>query len=307
MGRLTCGGVLVALAAAIVGCQPSAPVQMGHDILPAPENVISTQQLAYRLGLTVDADSGAVVSLRNAVNSVTLFHDPGGRAYVNGKAVGPRGGFVRIRGVLFVPTSLEGHIRATLKPLPVAVKPPPVKGHRIVIDPGHGGKDPGAISPIGLMEKDVVLPVSLEIARLLRQAGHEVILTRQTDVFLGLDERAEIANRRNADLFVSIHADSAANRAARGFTVYVCRGASADSHATAKSVIRSLDSGSGLNSRGVRAANYRVLVQTQCPAILVELGYLSNRQEAMMLRQDAVRKKLARCVAEGIDSFLRQP
>ena len=175
MGRLTCGGVLVALAAAIVGCQPSAPVQMGHDILPAPENVISTQQLAYRLGLAVDADSGAVVSLRNA------------------------------------------------------------------------------------------------------------------------------------DLFVSIHADSAANRAARGFTVYVCRGASADSHATAKAVIQSQDSGSGLNSRGVRAANYRVLVQTQCPAILVELGYLSNRQEAMMLRQDAVRKKLARCVAEGIDSFLRQP
>ena len=312
MGRLTCSGILIALMAVIAGCQPSAPIEMGHDILPAPENVISVQHLVYRLGLTVNADSGTMVSLRNAANSVTLFADPGGQAYVNGKPVGPRGGLVRVKGVLFVPASLEWYIRTALKPLPVAAKPPTdrppaAKGRRIVIDPGHGGKDPGAISPIGLMEKDVVLPVSLEVARLLRQTGHEVILTRQTDVFLGLDERADIANRRNADLFVSIHADSAANRAARGFTVYVCRGASVDSHATANAVIRSLDSGSGLNSRGVRTANYRVLVQTQCPAILVELGYLSNRQEAMMLRQDAVQKKLARCVAEGLDSFLRRP
>jgi N-acetylmuramoyl-L-alanine amidase len=293
--------------AVIAGCQPAAPIEVGHDILPAPENVISAQQLACRLRLTVDADRGTVVSLRNAANCVTLFADPGGQTYVNGRPVGPRGGFVRVRGVLFVPASLEGHIRAALKPLPAAVKPPPRSGRRIVIDAGHGGKDPGAISPIGLMEKDVVLPASLEVARLLREAGHEVILTRQTDVFLELDDRAEVANRRDADLFVSIHADSAANRDARGFTVYVCRGASSGSQTVAKAVVHSLDSGSGLDSRGVRAANYRVLVRTQCPAILVELGYLSNRQEALMLRQDAVQKKLARCIAEGIDSFLRRP
>jgi N-acetylmuramoyl-L-alanine amidase len=285
---------------------------MGHDILPAPENVISAQHLAYRLGLTVDADSGAMVSLRNAANCVTLFADPGGQAYVNGKPVGPRGGFIRVRGVLFVPASLEGQMRSAMKPLPVAIEPPTVrpptaKGRRVVIDPGHGGKDPGAISPIGPREKDVVLPVSLEIARLLREAGHEVILTRQTDVFVELDDRAAIANRRDADLFVSIHADSADNRDARGFTVYVCRGASSGSETVANAVVQSLDSGSGLDSRGVRAANYRVLVRTECPAILVELGYLSNRQDASLLRQDAVQKKLARCIAEGIDSFLRRP
>jgi N-acetylmuramoyl-L-alanine amidase len=295
------------LVAAIVGCQPSASVQMGHDILPAPENVISAQHLAYRLGLTVDADSGAMVSLRNAANCVTLFADPGGQAYVNGKPVGPRGGFVRLRGVLFVPASLEGQMRYAMRPLPVTAKPPQAKGRRVVIDPGHGGKDPGAISPIGLMEKDVVLPVSLEVARLLRQAGHEVIMTRQIDVFLELDDRAEVANRRDADLFVSIHADSADNRDARGFTVYVRRGASSGSQTVANAVVRSLDSGSGLGSRGVREANYRVLVRTECPAILVELGFLSNRQDASLLRQDAVQKKLARCIAEGIDSFLKRP
>lgn len=283
---------------------------MGHDILPAPESTISVPQIAQRLGLTIDPGEGPMVSLRNPANTVAIYPSPAPRVYVNGQQLNLRGDIVRISGVTFVPASFEGHIRSALRPVPepVSPTPPPTRfiGRRIVIDPGHGGRDPGTISPIGLMEKDVVLPVALEVARLLRAAGHEVILSRSTDIFLELDERAQIANRHRADLFVSIHADSAPNPEARGSTVYICRGASADSNTIAHAVMRSLESGSGLGSRGVKSANYRVLVLTQCPAILVELGYLSNRQEALMLRQDAVQKKLAAGIAAGIDTSLRR-
>ena len=283
---------------------------MGHDILPAPESTISVPQLAQRLGLTIDPGDGSPVSLRNPANTVAIFPSPAARIYVNGRPLDVRGDIVRISGVTFVPASFEGPIRSALRPVPEPVKPTPTPtrfvGRRIVIDPGHGGKDPGTISPIGLMEKDVVLPVALEVARLLRAAGHEVILSRSTDIFVELDERAHLANRHRADLFFSIHADSAPNPEARGSTVYICRGASADSNAIAHAVMRSLESGSGLGSRGVKSADYRVLVLTQCPAILVELGYLSNRHEALMLRQDGVRRKVAASIAAGIDASLRR-
>ncbi|NLF30043.1 MAG: N-acetylmuramoyl-L-alanine amidase [Planctomycetes bacterium] len=303
-------GVVVLCAGMILGCQPSRPMQGGRGSLPASADVISAERLAERLGLTVAADSGAAVVLRDAANCVTLRLEGGGQADVNGRPAGPRGGFVRIGGVLFVPAMLEEPLRAALRPLPPpaqqpVAQPPAAPGRVIVIDPGHGGKDCGAVSPIGLEEKSVVLPVGLEVARLLREAGHAVILTRDGDVFLTREERAAIANRREADLFVSIHADSAPNPDARGFTVYVCRGASAASRSAADAVAARLDADSGLRNRGVRTADYDVLVLTRCPAILVELGYLSNRQEALLLRQDTVQAALARCIASAIDASVR--
>lgn len=305
MQKLVYAGILAALATVGSGCQQSGPVHMGHDILPVPESTISVHQLAQRLGLTIYADTGTLVSLRNAVNSVTLFPNPSGQAYVNGKPVGPRGGIVRISGVLFVPTSLESYIRSALKPLSISVKPPLAYGRRIVIDPGHGGKDPGAISPIGINEKSVNLAVAGELAQILKQDGFDVILTRQADVFIELDERAGIANRAKADLFVSIHADSCNNRSARGSTVYICRNASRKSFAAAKAVDAAMER-AGMACRGVREANYRVLVSTDGPAILVELGYLSNIAEAKALADHNVQGRLATAIAEGIRTALSQ-
>jgi N-acetylmuramoyl-L-alanine amidase len=262
-------------------------------------------QLAQRLGLVVERDTDALVTLGNETNSVLLFADPGGQAYLNGTPVGPSGGFKQIRGVLFVPESLEGCLRPLLRPLPSGSQraaEPSLLGPRIVIDPGHGGKDPGAISPIGLQEKDVNLAVSLELTRLLTESGSDVTMTRESDIFVQLNDRAAVANQLRADLFVSIHADSCHNPIARGYTIYVCHGASSQSRSAARAVSKAL-AGSGINGRGVREANYRVLVKTEGPAILVELGYLSNRQEAMLLRDRAMQQRLARCIASGIQLF----
>jgi N-acetylmuramoyl-L-alanine amidase len=91
---------------------------------------------------------------------------------------------------------------------------------RIVVDPGHGGKDPGAIGVSGVREKDVVLDLSRRLARRLRRAGHDVVLTREADVFLSLPERTTLANAARADLFLSVHANASDNRAAAGIETY---------------------------------------------------------------------------------------
>ncbi|MCX8034269.1 MAG: N-acetylmuramoyl-L-alanine amidase [Thermodesulfovibrio sp.] len=93
---------------------------------------------------------------------------------------------------------------------------------KIVIDPGHGGKDPGAIGPNGLMEKDVVLDVALKVKELMKDSpNYEIILTRDKDVYIPLNERTEIANRVNAELFISIHANASPNSYARGIETYI--------------------------------------------------------------------------------------
>jgi N-acetylmuramoyl-L-alanine amidase len=109
---------------------------------------------------------------------------------------------------------------ATVKP-PVRTPLKPGKIRRIVVDPGHGGKDPGAVGPGGLQEKDVVLAIGLSLARKLREElGIDAVMTRSTDVFIELQERTAIANQVGADLFVSVHANASLNRNASGIETY---------------------------------------------------------------------------------------
>jgi N-acetylmuramoyl-L-alanine amidase len=126
-----------------------------------------------------------------------------------------------------------------------------------------------------------------------------VVLVRSSDVFVELEDRAIRANRVKPDLFVSVHADSNRKGSVRGYTVFVARKASAASLAAAGALVGALRS-TGLQDRGVRRANYRVLVKTTCPAVLVEMGFLSNREEAAMLRSAAFQQRIAAALAEGI-------
>jgi N-acetylmuramoyl-L-alanine amidase len=155
------------------------------------------------------------------------------------------------------------------------------------------------------MEKNVTLPVAKDLARLLRKDGFEVAMTRQSDVFVELDERGAIANHFSADLFVSVHADACPDSSMRGYAVYTCRGPSTGSRSVAEAVAVALH-GTGIEGLGMRQANYRVLVVTQCPAILVELGYLSNGSDAGMLAGQAAQTQLARSIADGIAEYFRR-
>ena len=180
-----------------------------------------------------------------------------------------------------------------------------LSGRTIVVDPGHGGKDPGAGLKIGFSskpEKEIVLDIALELAADLRKCGAKVIMTRRDDRFIELVDRARIADKYHADLFVSVHADSIPhNPSIKGPTVYIARKSSKKSRIAALKINAALRRW-GLKPRGVRRANYKVLVSHLRPAVLVECGYLTNRQEARWLNSKWYRKKVAKALAEGICS-----
>jgi N-acetylmuramoyl-L-alanine amidase len=129
-------------------------------------------------------------------------------------------------------------------------------------------------------------------------------MTRQDDRFIELEERSNIANRRNADLFVSIHSDSNPDRSRQGFTVYVAKSASAEACRAADAINQAL-AATGCESHGIHEAAYKVLVNTSGPAVLVELGYLSNVQDCARLRNPGYQDRLAQAIASGILSCIR--
>ena len=294
--------VAALLALVAVGCQGP---QTTPPAVVARDHTISVEELARQLGLRLDDRDDTFVVLRDAANTVLIFTHSDGRFFVNGKPIGSVGTVRRASGTVYVSESLVAQIKPHLGTAvaPARPLPRPARGI-VVIDPGHGGRDPGAIAVTGIHEKIVNYDVAQKVAAILRRRGIEVVLTRQGDVHIELEARAEIANRRNADLFVSLHADSAPSPSAQGFTVYVAEGASADSQRAARNIARAMAT-TGLENRGVRPAIYRVLVLNRRPAVLVEMGYLSNRQEALRLQDGAFQDKLAAAIATGILDYLQ--
>ena len=127
-------------------------------------------------------------------------------------------------------------------------------------------------------------------------------MTRSNDTFVELEERADIGNRNNAVMFISIHADSCATSTTNGFTLYVARQADWRSKKLA-GLIDSQMTQTGIKSRGTSQADYRVLKYSRCPAVLIELGYLSNYWEAQQLKDKDMQKKLALAIVSGIINY----
>ena len=296
--------LLLSTAIAMVGCQPSAvPVISSPD---TNQQAVGVSEFARLLSLRVDESTATHTILRRSGNTVMIFTHKGGSIYINAKEVG-KVSYVTQGGEAYMPRSLVSTIRSSMRlpePDPVPGPGNPSASGCVVIDAGHGGKDPGATSRLGFYEKTVNLAVARRVAYLLRQKGIRVEMTRTGDRFIELTDRAAIANRLGADLFVSIHSDSSPKSSTRGFTLYVANGASWSSHRAAGALEASM-SGTGLSSKGTRKANYQVLVGTRGPAVLVEMGYLSNRREAALLRDSSFQDRMAQAIADGITSYLR--
>ena len=178
----------------------------------------------------------------------------------------------------------------------------------VCIDPGHGGPDPGCVNIVeGLREKDIALAVSLRLAEYLRRGGAKVVLTRTTDTDLapGLKDdeelmaRGGVSNVNRADYFVSVHIDSFSDAEANGSTVHHWPG-SVKGKPLAESISRNLAIASGLASRGIKATNFGVLRYADAPAVLVELGFMSNKPDRWALREPSVQDKVALGIAFGI-------
>jgi len=223
----------------------------------------------------------------------------------------------------------------------------PAKIRRIVVDPGHGGHDPGAMGADGLKEKDIVLSIGLKLARQLKeQLGLDVVMTRSTDVFIPLEERTAIANKVNADLFLSIHANASLNKSASGIETYYLNLAKTDKAArvAARENNTSLEKVGllqtilfdlmanykindsarladdvqtalhgklekkypGLKNLGVKQGPFYVLVGATMPSILVETAFVSNEHDAELLKDSDYQESTAVGILEGVRSYIKQ-
>lgn len=236
-----------------------------------------------------------------------------------------------------------------LRPVPAEprVERDPNRPKVIVIDPGHGGVDPGAIGSSGVYEKNITLAAAREFRDILQRTGrYKVVLTRDRDIFLPLRDRFEVARRSEADLFISLHADSIKNRDVRGLSVYTLSQNASDAEAAAlaekenkadviagvdlsghsadvanilidltqretmnlssriaETIIDELKRDVKLLRRTHRFAGFAVLKAPDVPSVLIEMGYLSNRDEERLLRQAAYRAKLGTALQRGLDAF----
>jgi len=176
----------------------------------------------------------------------------------------------------------------------------------IVLDPGHGGKDGGACPKPGLLEKDVVLDIALRVERLLKQERLRVVMTRRADEYISLWKRARIANDNHATLFVSIHANSSGREGANGFEIYYAEnGRESESLKAARFLQRCFVRATRAKDRGIRKHRYVILSRASCPAVLVEVGYLSNGREAKLLSRRPYRERVAEGIAGGIIAYAK--
>lgn len=216
---------------------------------------------------------------------------------------------------------------------------------RIVIDPGHGGKDPGAIGRAGTKEKHIVLQIAKHLKALMTERlGATVLMTREKDVFISLEDRAELANKKNADLFVSIHVNSHPKRGVKGLEIYHF-GEASDPRALEvaarengtpfqengpawqfiladklndkkieesqelawtlrKAVTTRLKKHYIVKDHGVKTAPFYVLRMTTMPSILVELAFISNPREEKLLTSAKYQRRVAEGILEGIIAYI---
>lgn len=180
----------------------------------------------------------------------------------------------------------------------------------IVIDAGHGGTAPGAISVNGTKEKDINLKISLKLESYLKSLGYNVLMTRAGDQNPGIYDRANFANAANADLFVSIHSNSHTNRDIKGLQVLYCpqfdsKVKTVDQYPFAKAVFDAVLASTGAEDKGIiKRPDLPVVRETKMPAVLVEVGFLSNAQEELMITNDAYQNKIVEGIVTGIQNYL---
>ncbi|WP_366161357.1 N-acetylmuramoyl-L-alanine amidase [Bacillus infantis] len=192
---------------------------------------------------------------------------------------------------------------------PGEVNNDPAALQTIVIDPGHGGSDPGA-GGFGILEKNVVLDTSLKVKSLLSRTPFDVKLTRETDVFISLQKRVEFAKAAKANIFLSVHAN-AFNGTANGTETYYYNSAAtnpntAESKALAAAVQNRLLDAWKLYDRGVKHGNFHVIRENTMPAVLVELGFIDNQKDNEKLKSSAWRQKAAEAIYFGILDYYKQ-
>ncbi len=277
---------------------------------------------ANRIGATAQAKGDGVWLIEKGGRKLELT-EQSRMASLNGIVVFLNEPFLEKEGAFVLSDSdFEYTLRPALEPAEIVLR-----SKVIVIDPGHGGAEPGSENKsLSLLEKDLNLDVSIRLQKLLEDNGYKVVLTRYNDRLVPLEDRSRIANRSNAGIFLSIHFNSALNKEASGIETYLLTPPeSASSNDDAIGSSETSYSGNSFDSlnfelgfriqsrliadlqredRGLKKARFKVLKDLECPGLLVECGFLSHGKEAPLINTPVYRQKLAESLSHSLTSIL---
>lgn len=285
------------------------------------KNYVLLKEMASVYGAQVSGPVDRKVALVSKWNTIQFTLD-GREAKVNGTSVWLHEPLVVLRGHYALS---ETDARMVIDPLIRPLRHLKAAGGRtVVIDAGHGGTDTGCSGPRGTVEKVLALDIAQRLRAHLMKAGFQVYMTRESDRFIELEDRAERAKRWGADIFVSIHLNSAASAEASGAESFSMTAAGQQSTSGGKGeeagagnrfdamnsslayhVQRSIVEQAQVADRGVKKARFVVLKHAPCPAVLIETGFVSNKREEARFMTDAFRENLALGIARGIYNYAK--
>lgn len=300
----------------------SAQVRTLKAVVYAGKRYVALKDLATMYGLPLTMPGGKALLIRGQYTSLQFKAD-GREAMLNGSKVWLHVPVIKVRGDWSIS---DADAQYVVDPL---VRPSAYLGARgartVVLDAGHGGKDPGTSSRSGVLEKDLVLDIALRVKAHLAAAGVRVVLTRDVDRFWELQDRPYLAARGGGDLFVSIHLNGAASRTVQGIETFVTAAENFPPTAESKmggrypavpnnqfnhsntvlgnQLQRSMVGITRADDRGLKHARFVVLRNSAMPAALIECGFLSNAQEAQKLTTPSYRETLALGIAQGILNY----
>jgi N-acetylmuramoyl-L-alanine amidase len=248
----------------------------------------------------VQPNPGVQIGELNQINSQTIALELKRFVQRSGRIIPP------ISGLPPLPLPSQVPFPDPNAPYRIPSRSPRIPSGRVVvmIDPGHGGKDSGAVGIGGLQEKNIILPISQKLAQILQQNGVQVILTRKSDYFVSLQGRVDLAERANADVFVSIHTNSAGLQRpdVSGLETYYYDSGLGLARIVHNSILRSVN----VRDRGVRRARFYVLRKSSMPSILVEAGYMTGREDIAKLRNPQYQNQMAEAIARGVLEYLKR-
>ncbi|MGE4490495.1 MAG: N-acetylmuramoyl-L-alanine amidase [Kiritimatiellales bacterium] len=288
------------------------------------QTYVPVNSIAASYSMDLSTPSKTRIRLRNKWHSLE-FETDGRRCWVNGTMVWLSSPLRKIGWQWAMEQSdFNKTVDPSLRPYAYLSK---AGARTVVLDPGHGGYDKGAISPRNVYEKLLVLDIAKRVRNHLQARGLRVVLTRESDIYPSLTDRCKKAASVGADLFVSIHANSTDNRNVHGietFTLALPGEYSSNAYGSGKPsternpgnrhdaanaalgyrIQQNLVKATGREDRGVKRARFQVLREAPCPAVLVETAFLSNAKEEAIVIEAAGREKIARGISDGIAAYL---
>lgn len=280
----------------------AATLPVGRYSVNRWEIVQDSQNTTARVTITLETDSPDWEITPTNLGGIVLVPPPGiSISSIPDQKPGSS------QAITVPPTGSPGSEQPSTPPQPqIPADPPRVNNSQILvaIDPGHGGRDPGAVGIGGLQEKNVIFPISLRVAELLRDDGVQVMMTRSDDRTLDLEPRVNLANSANATIFLSIHANaiSLSRPDVNGVETYYA----SDAGERLASVIHAnVLAETGMGDRGVKESRFYVLRFTDMPAALIEVGFVTGEEDAPQLADPEWREQMAQAIAQGILQYLQ--